>query len=603
MAFLPVTKEELNGERADFIVVSCDAYVDHPSFGHAIIARLAESMGFRIGVIPQPLTDAEYRALGEPTHGFLVSGGVVDSMVSNYTVAKKRRDKDEYSEDGKTGKTPDRAITVHTRNLKRLFPSKSVIIGGIEASLRRAAHYDYWSDTVRPSVLLESGADLLVYGMGEVPLKEILRLVARGARIEKIRDVRGTAYLSAFDALPKKLRENAETGGAVFLPSFEDTRDNKFAFVKAFNLQHANSSYVLGATLLQKHGGDYVVINPPAKPPEQAELDAVYALPFERAYHPRYKAGIPALTEVKFSLTSHRGCFGDCSYCALTLHQGRNVSKRSKESLIEEAEKLKALPDFKGYIHDVGGPSANFREPPCKKAAEKGECAGKECIGYAPCKNLKPDHTEYTDILRSLRALPGVKKVFVRSGIRYDYLMLDPNRDRILREIAEHHISGQLKVAPEHCAENVLKLMNKPPFERYTEFSALFKRINAEIGKEQYIVPYLISSHPGCTRRDAIALAIYLKGINYMPLQVQDFYPTPGTKSTVMYYTGIDPDTGKEVYTAKTGEEKREQRALMQYGLPQNYEIVRRALIAENMTYLIGNGRGCLIPARPPAWK
>lgn len=600
MPFLPTTREELGGETLDFIVVSTDAYVDHPSFGHAIISRLTEAQGFKVGIIAQPKTDEEYLALGEPSKGFLLSGGVVDSMVSNYTVAKKRREADSYSEGGKAGRTPDRALTVHSKNLKRLFPSTPLVIGGIEASLRRTAHYDYWTDRVMPSILQDTGADLLIYGMGEVPLLEILKMVSRGISPDKIREVRGTAYLLDFDGLSKKFKESMKTGGVTFLPSFEETASDKKAFLKAYSVQSKKCEHTSQKPLVQKHGKDYVVVNPPQFPPDTETLDMVYELPYMRTFHPMYKDGVPAIEEVKFSLVSHRGCYGDCAYCALTNHQGKMISARSKASLLREAEMLTKLPGFKGYIHDVGGPSANFRTASCPKQAKAGSCEGKKCIGFSPCKNLVADHSEYLDILREMRKIPGIKKVFIRSGIRYDYLMLDPNREKVLRELCEHHISGQLKVAPEHVSDDVLKIMNKPSFEVYEEFAGLYHKVNKQLGKEQYLVPYLISSHPGSTVQDAIKLAKYLKSINYMPLQVQDFYPTPGTKSTAIYWTGIDPDTMQEVYVAKTPQEKRTQRALMQYGMPRNHEIVREALVGAGMTSLIGNGKNCLIPTIKP---
>ncbi|HPD02385.1 MAG TPA: YgiQ family radical SAM protein [Eubacteriales bacterium] len=593
MAFLPVERKD--GEIFDFILVSTDAYVDHPSFGHAIISRLVESEGFLVGIIPQPKTDAEYTALGAPKEGFLVSGGVVDSMVNNYTVARRRRDSDSYSEGGRVGRTPDRAVTVHTKNLKRLFPNVPVLIGGIEASLRRFAHYDYWADKVMPSILFDCRADLLVYGMGEVPLLEILALIKRGARLEKIKDVRGTAYISDFEKLSKKVKSEMENGEAVMLPSFERTASDKLAFIEAFNVEYRNSTFNGSKRLVQPHNIEFVVINPPARPPSTAELDRVYALPFERNFHPRYRDGVPALSEVKFSLTSHRGCFGACNYCAVTLHQGAAIIKRSKESLIAEAEKLKALPDFKGYIHDVGGPTANFRDARCSVRGEAGSCSGKSCIGSSVCPNLVADHSEYLDILRALRKLEGVKKVFIRSGIRFDYLLMDSDFKSVLAELVEHHISGQLKVAPEHSSARVLKLMNKPPFEVYLKFAEQYKKTNKARGIEQYLVPYLISSHPGCTVNDAIDLARYLKSIGYMPLQVQDFYPTPGTKSTAMYWTGIDPDTMEEIYVARSGAEKSTQRALLQYRLDKNRGIIKDALIEAGRLNLMGEGPNCLI--------
>lgn len=595
--FLPTTKDELSGLQPDFIVVSCDAYVDHPSFGHAIIARLLESEGFVVAVLPQPIKDSEYLSLGAPKLGFMVSGGVVDSMVSNYTVAKIKRGEDSYSEGGRVGRTPDRAVPFHTKNLKRLFPDVPVVVGGVEASLRRFAHYDYWKDTVMPSILTDCGADLLIYGMGERPLWDILSLVKKGVPLKSIKDIRGTAYLAdSFD----EIKEKADKGEVSFLPSFEEVASDKKSYIKAFNTQFTCSEHTFNKILAQKHGGKYVVVNPPQFPLTTKELDFVYELPYVRGYHPRYKDGVPAISEVKFSITSHRGCYGACAFCSITMHQGRLITARSKESLLREAGLLAKLPDFKGYINDVGGPSANIRLPSCKKQERAGSCKDKNCLGYKKCPNLVADHSEYMEILREMRALPGVKKVFIRSGIRYDYLMADPQYKKILKELVEHHISGQLKVAPEHCSENVLRLMGKPSFALYRKFSEDYKKVNAELGRKQFLVPYLISSHPGSTLKDAIELALFLKSVNYVPLQVQDFYPTPSTKATTMYYTGIDPDTMKEVYVPRTKEEKRTQRALMQYGFPQNYHIVKAALEKEGMAYLIGNSPRCLIKPAPP---
>lgn len=595
--FLPTTKQELNGLAPDFILVSTDAYVDHPSFGHAIISRLIQSGGFSIAIIPQPLKDAEYTALGNPKIGFLVSGGVVDSMVSNYTVAKVKRTQDSYSEGGAVGRTPDRAVVYHSANLKRLFPNTPVIIGGAEASLRRFAHYDYWQDKVLPSILVDSKADLLIYGMGERPIWDILDRIKMGASISNIKDVRGTAYLSCSS---QDIKDIADGGQAVFLPSLEEVATNKKSYAKAFNLQMCNNEHTASKPLLQKHGNQYIIVNPPQFSLTTQELDFIYELPYTREYHTRYKGGVPALSEVKFSITSHRGCFGACAYCSITMHQGRLITARSKQSLIKEAVLLSQMPDFKGYINDVGGASANIRVASCKKQAKHGSCNGKSCLGYDTCTNLVADHSEYMDILREMRSLPNIKKVFIRSGIRYDYLMLDPNYKKILKELAEHHISGQLKVAPEHCSDEVLKIMGKPSFDLYRRFADDYKKANAELGSKQFLVPYLISSHPGSSIKDAIELAIFLKSINYMPLQVQDFYPTPSTKATTMYYTGINPDTMTEVYVPKDKQEKRTQRALMQYGFAQNYHIVKAALEQEKMTHLIGNGQNCLIKQTPP---
>ncbi len=580
------------------MLISADAYVDHPSFGMAVVSRVVESEGFSICIIPQPLRDADYQRFGAPRHAFLVASGVCDSMVDNYTVAKKRRTEDVYSEGGKLGMRPDRAVSVYTRNLKRIFPDVPVLIGGIEASLRRFAHYDYWADKVLPSILVDSGADLLMFGMGERTIKELLSYVKKGVPVGALRNVRGTCYLSDYQSLPKRLQQDLVEGNALTCPSFEDVCHDKTAYCKAFNVQSQNCDPFCSKVLLQKHGSKYVVQNLPQLPLSPKEMDEVYALPYMRTYHPMYKLGVPAIEEVEFSITSVRGCYGSCSYCALTYHQGRIVQKRSKESIVEEGKNLAANPRFKGYIHDVGGPTANFRDPACEKQMKSGACKNKNCIGYKPCANLKVDHTEYLDILQALRRIDGVKKVFVRSGVRFDYVMLDKD-DRFLRELIKHHVSGQLKVAPEHSENKVLKLMNKPPFEVYKSFKAKYDAINREVGKEQYLVPYLISSHPGCELKDAVKLAEYLHSINYMPKQVQDFYPTPSTKSTCMYYTEMDPDTMQPVFVPKTKEEKAMQRALLQYRKPQNHAIVKAALLRAGRTDLIGFGAKCLIPPYP----
>ncbi len=591
--FLPVTREEL-GCQPDIVYVIGEAYVDHPSFGHAIVSRVIEQEGLKIAMLPQPMSDSDYQRFGQPKYGFFVTSGVVDSMVNNYTVAKIRRTRDVYSEGGEMGRRPDRCVDVYCRNLKRLYPDSPIVIGGIEASLRRFAHYDYWADKVLPGILVSSGADLLIYGMGERPLREICTMLKRGIPLSKIRDVRGTCYLSKFDDLSKKLRQEIEQGEVAFCPSFENVSTNKAEYVKAFNEQAKNNDAIVGRVLVQKHGDRYLVQNKMQFPLTSKEMDEVYSLPYERTYHPMYTKGVPAIEEVKFSLTSVRGCFGNCNYCAITYHQGRVVQKRSKENIVEEAKKLIADKDFKGYIHDVGGPTANFRDPACHKQLKQGVCTTRNCMGWQKCPALEVSHEEYIDLLRTLRSLEGVKKVFVRSGIRFDYIMYDKS-DRFLRELVEHHVSGQLKVAPEHVSDNVLSKMNKPPFSVYLDFKKKFDEINQKLNKKQYLVPYLISSHPGCTLEDAINLALYLKSINYMPEQVQDFYPTPSTRSTCMYYTGIDPDTMKEVYVPRTKEEKMMQRALMQYRKKTNYHIVKEALIRAGRTDLIGFGEHCLI--------
>lgn len=592
--FLPVTPEELNGQQPDIVYVIGEAYCDHPSFGHAIVSRLLESLGMTVAILSQPQNDDDYKKIGVPKVGFFVTGGVVDSMVNNYTVAKRKRDVDVYSEGGEVGRRPDRCVDVYCHNLKRLFPDSAVVIGGIEASLRRFAHYDYWADRVMPSILVSSGADLLIYGMGERPITEIVRLVQKGVPLKDIRDVRGTCYLEKYENLSSKLKKAIEEREAIFCPSFEQVRDDKKAYVEAFNIQSKQNDHVKGKILLQKHQGKYLVQNRSQLPLLPEEMDKVYELPYMRDYHPSYKRGVPAMQEVKFSLTSVRGCFGSCNYCALTYHQGRIVQKRSKESLVREAKTLISDKDFKGYIHDVGGPTANFRDPACTKQMKGGVCAEKPCIGYRKCPNLQVSHEEYIELLRDLRQLEGVKKVFVRSGIRYDYVMYDKD-DTFLKELVKHHISGQLKVAPEHVSDNVLEAMNKPPFSLYLAFKKKFDDLNARLGKKQYLVPYLISSHPGCTLKDAIRLAEYLKSIGYMPEQVQDFYPTPSTKSTCMYYTGINPDTGKEIYVPKDKREKMMQRALMQWRKKSNYDLVHEALVEAGRQDLIGFTEECLI--------
>ncbi len=595
MSFLAVKKEELNGMQPDFVYVTGEAYCDHPSFGTAIITRMLEHEGFLIAIISQPQKDSDYTEFGCPKYGFFVSSGVVDSMVNNYTVAKIPRTRDVYSEGGDVGKRPDRAVTVYTRTLKRLFPNTPVVIGGIEASLRRFAHYDYWADKVLPSILVDSGADLLIYGMGETPILDIASRIKKGIPLNKMRDIEGICYLERFENLSKKLKSQIEEHSALFCPSFEEVVESKKSYVKAFNMQSQNNDHLTGKILLQKQvDGKYLVQNIPQRACSVEEMDMVYSLPYERTYHPMYTRGVPAIEEVKFSVTSQRGCFGGCSYCAITYHQGRIIQKRSKESIIREVKIFTQDKDFKGYVHDVGGPTANFRNIACKYQKKSGVCLKKNCIGYKPCANLEVSHTEYLDLLRELRELEGVKKVFIRSGIRYDYLMMDSS-DEFLIELIKHHVSGQLKVAPEHTEDSVLKLMNKPPFRVYKEFKAKYDSINQRLGKKQYLVPYLISSHPGCTIADAVRLAEYLKSINYMPEQVQDFYPTPSTKSTCMYYTGLNPDTLEEIFVPKSKEEKRMQRALLQYRKKENYDIVHKALELAGRKDLIGFGANCLI--------
>ena len=571
--FLPINKNEINGE-LDFVLIASDAYVDHPTYGHAVISRLIESQGFSIGIIPQPLADADYFALPKPKIAYLVSGGVVDSMVNDYTVAKRKRDGDVYSPKSKQGKRPDRQVTVYTKTLKRLFPDSYVIIGGVEASLRRFAHYDYWNDSVMPSVLTDSGADLLIYGAGEKPFLDICALLKKGVPISKITGIRGTVF-----KVSKSLEESLLDKGYVKLPPYSEVLENKISYAKAFKEQSRNTDALNASVIYQEQqNGEIVVQNLPQYPLTVEEMDFVYALPYERNYHPIYESegGIKSIEEVKFSVVSHRGCYGSCSFCSINYHQGRRIQKRSDESILSEIELLTKDKDFKGYIHDLSGPSANFREPACDKQKCSGVCKDRYCIGNTPCKNLKVDHSGFINLLRKARKIDGVKKVFIRSGLRYDYLLYDKNQS-ILEELICHHISGQLKVAPEHTSDGVLKVMNKPSFSVYKQFADKYKKLNQKMGKKQFLVPYLISSHPGCTLSNAIELTEYLKSIGYMPEQVQDFYPTPSTRSTCMYYTGLDPDTLKPVFIPKSQEEKKLQRALLQYRLPKNKDAVNKA--------------------------
>ena len=589
--FLPICKEDMlerGLENLDFILVTGEAYCDHPSFGHAIVSRLIESEGFTIGIISQPQKDEDYKIYGKPNIAFLVSSGVIDSMVNNYTVAKKKRKKDVYSPGGKVGLRPDRATIVYSNKLRELFKDSYIMIGGVEASLRRFAHYDYFKDNVMPSILEDSKADLLMYGMGERPLWDICNLLKRGVPVEKIKDIPGTCYL--LNKMPD-VDDNT-----LVLSSFEKVSEDKIEYAKAFLLQSEEQDDIYGKKIIQKQRNKYLVQNKPQKILTQKEMDKVYSMPFERNYHPIYESqgGVPAINEVKFSLTSVRGCFGSCNYCAITYHQGRKIQTRSHQNIVEEAKILTKLDDFKGYIHDVGGPTANFRHVACEKQKKYGVCKKKLCLFPEPCKNLKVDHSDYLELLKKLRNIDGVKKVFIRSGIRFDYLMLDGD-ETFFKELCKNHISGQLKVAPEHSSDRVLKIMGKPNFNVYKKFAEKYKKINKQLGKEQYVVPYFISSHPGCTLKDAIALAEYLRDIHHMPEQVQDFYPTPSAFSTTMYYTGIDPRTMKSVYVPKTFEEKQMQRALLQYRKKENYEIVKKALIKAGRLDLIGFDEKCLI--------
>ena len=572
----------------DFILVSGDAYVDHPAFGAAIIGRTLQAHGYTVGIIAQPSwKNAEpFRALGKPKLAFLVTSGNLDSMVSHYAVTKHRRSKDVYSPGDQIGCRPDRAAIVYANRCKEAYKGVPVVLGGLEASLRRFAHYDYWEDAVRHSILLDSGADLLLYGMAERAMLDTAEALAAGLSVKDITYIAGTAfYTSSLDTIYDY----------DIIESYTEVAANKQAYARAFLRQYQEQDAVSGRRLVQAHEKGYVVVNPPAQPLTQQELDAVYDLPYTRKPHPSYKAHISALDEVEFSLTSCRGCFGGCAFCALTFHQGRVVQARSHRSLLQEAKRLTELRNFKGYIHDVGGPTANFRQPACEKQKKSGTCKNMQCIGYQRCDRLQADHSDYIALLRKLRTLPNVKKVFVRSGIRFDYVMYDKSK-AFLRELAQHHISGQLKVAPEHVDDRVLQYMNKPPHALYERFVQRYEAINRELGKQQFIVPYFISSHPGSDIHAAIALAEYLKAGGQRPEQVQDFYPTPGTLATCMYHTGLDPRTMEMVYVAKGQREKSLQRALMQYFLPQNYAKVREALRLANREDLIGFGKSAFVP-------
>lgn len=599
MAFLPINKEDmkkLGVSQLDFIYVSGDAYVDHPSFGVAVITRFVESLGFTVGVIAQPKTKEDYLKLGEPKHAFLVGSGVADSMVNNYTVAKRKRTDDSYSEGGIGGNRPDRALIVYSKAIRKAMPNATIIIGGIEASLRRFAHYDYWADEVMPSVLISSEADLLIYGMGEKPIMDLLKMVNRGIPIKNIKNIAGTSYVETFNNLSSKIQAEMTGQGNNYkiIPSFEEIKNDNKKYIKAFNAQEKNTHYINAMGLIQKYDTRYIIQNKPAKTLTQKEMDTIYALPYERACHPIYTKGVPAIKEVEFSITSQRGCFGNCSFCALTYHQGRAIQNRSKQSILDEAKSFIENKNFKGYIHDIGGPTANFYKPSCELQQTQGICQNRECIGDKVCPNLKVDQSEYLDILKSVRTLEGIKKVFIRSGIRFDYLMYDKNKE-FFKELCKNHISGQLKIAPEHISKNVLKYMNKPECDVYLNFAKKYKEENERLGKDQFLVPYFISSHPGSTLKDAIELAVYLKSINYMPLQVQDFYPTPSTKATCMYYTGLDTKTLEPVYVAKTKTEKMQQRALLQYRKKENYNIVLEALKKAGRLDLVGFDSHCLI--------
>lgn len=589
--FLPITKKEAlerGWDQLDFVYIIGDAYVDHPSFGAAIISRLIESLGFSIGIISQPVSDQDYQEFGKPKYAFLVTGGNIDSMVAHYTAAKRKRSDDAYTPGGKAGRRPDRATIVYSRKLRELYPDSSIVIGGLEASLRRFAHYDYWDDAVRPSILIDSQADLLLYGMGEKVIKQLTEQLQQGKDIHSIRDIRGTCYLCTQDEIPAE---------SVSCASFRKVSENKESYAKAHQIQNEWQDAVYGKIIVQKQTDtEYLVQNPPMPTLTREELDEVFKLPFTRTYHPSYEklGGVDAIEEVEFSIMQNRGCFGNCNFCAITFHQGRQVVSRSEESIIAEAEEMTRNPRFKGYIHDVGGPTANFRYPSCKKQLKYGLCQNRKCLAPKPCPHMDIDHSEYIDLLRKLRKIKGVKKVFVRSGIRYDYAIADPD-PTFMQELVKYHISGQLKVAPEHCVNHVLDKMGKPHVQDFDRFCKRFYEETKKIGKEQYLVPYLMSSHPGCTIADAVELAVYLKKHHMRPEQVQDFYPTPGTNSTCMFYTGLDPQTMEPVYVPKTAEEKFYQRTLLQYYKPENRRDVIEALIRAHREDLIGNGPNCLV--------
>ncbi|MFO7637510.1 MAG: YgiQ family radical SAM protein [Clostridia bacterium] len=596
--FLPINQKDMQDrgwEQLDFVLVSGDAYVDHPSFGAAVIGRVLESRGFRVGIIPQPSwrNASDFTALGKPRLGFLITAGNIDSMVNHYTVARRKRKEDMYSPGGKAGLRPDRATIVYSHLAREAYKDVPIILGGIEASLRRFAHYDYWTDTVRKSILLDAKADLLVYGMGERQVIEIAEALQSGIPIEELTFVKGTVY---------KTKDKDRCHEPVILPGFHEITASRKVYAESFMLQYRNMDAITGKPLMEPYDGHYVVQNPPKEPISRADLDDIYSLPYMRNYHPSYEkaGGVPAIQEVKFSLISNRGCFGSCSFCALNFHQGRVVQSRSHDSILAEAKKLIEDPGFKGYIHDVGGPTANFRERACDRQEKHGVCTDRQCLFPHPCSQLKIDHQDYLQLLKKLRNLPGVKKVFVRSGLRYDYLIHDRNDD-FFRELCQHHISGQLKVAPEHISSEVLQKMGKPGKDIYERFVRKYNRINEELGMKQFLVPYLMSSHPGSTLKQAIELAEYLRDMNYRPEQVQDFYPTPGTLSTCMYHTGLDPRTMENVHVPKTDHEKALQRALIQYRNPRNHALVQEALFKAHRTDLIGFGKKCLI--RPKVEK
>jgi uncharacterized radical SAM protein YgiQ len=597
--FLPVSKQDMDKrgwESCDFILVTGDAYVDHPSYGAAVITRILEADGYRVGIIAQPKWDSteDFMKLGKPDYAFLVTAGNMDSMVNKYTSAKKIRRKDAYSPGGTSGLRPDRASIVYTSRIKQAYKGVAVILGGIEASLRRLGHYDYWSNKVRKSILLDAKADLLVYGMGENIIRQLALRFKNGDQIADITDIRGTVF--------KRKSSKGKIQGIIYLPSFVEISTDRKSYSKSFRIQFENTDSIIASTLIETYEDWELVQNPPSKPMTTEELDQSYDLPYTRSEHPSYKdfGGIPALNEVKFSLTSSRGCFGGCNYCALTFLQGRTIQARSHESLVREAVKLTEDKGFKGYIHDVGGPTANFRIPSCTKQLTAGVCKTKQCLFPEPCSLLEVDHRDYIDLLRKVRKLPGIKKVFIRSGIRHDYLLEDSDLT-FMNELVEHHISGQLKIAPEHVSKEVLDAMGRPTIEGFIEFSKKYKQTNKEKGLKQYLIPYLISSHPGSRLKHAIELAEFLRDYGFIPDQVQDFYPTPGTLSTSMYYTEIHPITEKSIFVPKTFNEKAMQRALIHFNRPENFKLVKEALMKEGRTDLIGNGKKCLIKAYGPS--
>ena len=594
--FLPICRKDMDDRKItqfDFVYIIGDAYVDHPSFGHAIISRMLESRGYSVGIISQPdwKDENSIAIYGEPRLAFLISAGNMDSMVNHYFVSKKHRPTDAYTPGGEINKRPDRATAVYGNLIRRIFKNTPIVIGGIEASLRRMAHYDYWSDSFKRSILLDSQADLLLYGMGERSIIEVADALNSGIAVSDITFIKGTVY---------KTKTEEGFYDEIRLPDYETMKENKKAYAESFRIQYDNTDPFTGKVMVEKYpNGILVVQNPPQEPLTQEEMDAVYELPYMRTYHPSYeeKGGVPAINEIKFSLTSNRGCFGGCNFCALTFHQGRTIQTRSHESILEEAKQVIAQKDFKGYIHDVGGPTANFRHPSCEKQMKFGVCKNKQCLFPTPCKNMKVDHKDYLSLLRKLRELPGVKKVFVRSGIRFDYLIEDKD-DTFFKELVQHHISGQLKVAPEHISDAVLMRMGKPENKVYERFQKKYKQLNEKLGLKQFLVPYLMSSHPGSTLKEAIELAEYLRDLGYMPEQVQDFYPTPSTMSTVMYYTELDPRDMKPVYVCKNPHEKAMQRALIQYRNPKNYDLVKEALLKAGREDLIGFDKKCLIRPR-----